>query len=277
MTHKTAKELEEIEFSLLLEGIFRQYGFDFRDYAPTSLRRRVWKTVRDAKLASISALLERVLRDPSVMERLLLNISIDVTSMFRDPDFFLALRRKVVPLLRDLPFIRVWHAGCAGGEEVYSMAILLQEEGLLEKTRIYATDMNEACLRRARAGIFPAKAMQEYTANYQAAGGASDFSGYYSSKYDNAIFKKELQKNVVWAQHNLVTDASFNEFHVILCRNVMIYFNRTLQNRVHSLIFESLPAGGVLAVGQKESLKFTPHEYGYETLDDRNKLFVKKE
>ncbi len=223
--------LEEIEIRLLTEGIFSHYGFDFRDYSLPSLKRRVWKRVYAEGLSTVSGLQEKILHDPACMERLLLDFSINVTAMFRDPSFYLAFRRKVVPLLRTYPFVRLWHAGCSTGEEVYSMAILLQEEKLLDCCRIYATDINEAVLQRARDGIFPLNTMQENTSNYIGAGGGGTFSEYYTARYDYAIFRPALRENVVFAQHNLVTDSSFNHFNVIFCRNVLIYFNNALQDR----------------------------------------------
>jgi chemotaxis protein methyltransferase CheR len=266
-------ELEDIELSLLLEGVFRQYGFDFREYAPASLRRRVWRRVYSEGLETISALLEKLLHDPACMERLLLDLSINVTAMFRDPSFYVAFREKVVPALRTYPFTRIWIAGCSTGEEVYSLSILLHEEGIYERTRIYATDINEAVLERARSGVFPLDKMREYTQNYIKAGGKRAFSEYYLAKYDGAQFQRSLIENVVFAQHNLVSDHSFNEFNVIICRNVMIYFDRTLQDRVHRLFFESLATFGVLGLGHKESIRFSPHEDGFEELDPNEKLY----
>src|SRR3989449_5994197 len=219
-------ELEEIELSLLLEGVFRKYGFDFREYAPASLRRRVWRRAYAEGLSTISGLLEKLLHDPPCMERLLLDLSINVTSMFRDPAFYVAFREKVVPLLRTYPFTRIWVAGCSTGEEVYSLAILLQEEEVYDRSRIYATDINEVVLEQARAGVFPLDRMRDYTDNYIRGGGKHSFSEYYLAKYEGALFDRTLTENVVWAQHNLVQDRSFNEFTVILCRNVMIYFDR---------------------------------------------------
>lgn len=266
-------ELEEIEIRLLLEGVYQRYGFDFREYAEASLTRRVRQCIREEQVTTISGLQEKVLHDPACMERFLTTMSIDVTAMFRDPAFYVALRKKVVPLLRAEPLLRIWHAGCATGEEVYSMAILLREEGLYDKTRLYATDMNGAMLEKAKEGIFPLRAMKDYTANYLQAGGSRSFADYYVAKYDNAIFGPELRANVVWAQHNLVTDASFNEFHLILCRNVMIYFNKSLQARVHNLLYDSLAVAGILGLGSKESIRFTSHEADYEVVDDRQKLY----
>src|SRR6476469_470296 len=188
-------ELEQLEIELLLEAIFRHYGVDFRSYAFSSIRRRIWKRINAEELPNVTALQERVLHDPQVMERLLLDLSINVTAMFRDPGFYREFRDKVVPLLRTYPFIRVWHAGCSTGEEVYSMAILLHEEGLYERCRIYATDINEAVLEQARAGIFPLERMQEYTENYIKAGGKKAFSEYYTAAYENAIFRSSLKEN----------------------------------------------------------------------------------
>jgi chemotaxis protein methyltransferase CheR len=215
-------DVEEIEISLLLEAVFRRYGFDFREYAPASLRRRVWRRAHAEGLETLSALQDRLLHDPQCMERLLLDLSINVTAMFRDPTFYVAFREKVVPQLRTYPFTRIWVAGCSTGEEVYSLAILLHEADLYERARIYATDINETVLERARGGVFPLEKMREYTQNYIKAGGARAFSEYYVAAYDGAQFQRSLLENVVFAQHNLVSDRSFNEFNVIVCRNVMI-------------------------------------------------------
>jgi chemotaxis protein methyltransferase CheR len=274
--HPPARDdLEEIELALLLEGIFRKYGFDFREYAPASLRRRVWRRVYAEGLSTISALQAKLLHDPACMERLLLDLSINVTAMFRDPSFYNSFRAKVVPLLRTYPFTRVWVAGCSTGEEVYSLAILLREEELYDRTRIYATDINESVLDRARTGVFPLEKMREYTQNYLKAGGARAFSEYYLAKYDGAQFQRSLIDNVVFAQHNLVSDGSFNEFNVIVCRNVMIYFDRALQDRVHRLFYDSLMTFGVLGLGHKESVRFSPHADRFEELDPNEKLFRK--
>ena len=268
-------ELERIEIDLLLEGIFRRYGFDFREYAPASLKRRLWRRIHAEGLTSVTALQERVLHDSAVMERLLLDLSINVTAMYRDPSFYAAFRERVVPLLRTYPFVRVWNAGCSTGEEVYSLAILLAEEDLYDKTRIYATDINESVLERARAGIFPLDKMREYTQNYIAAGGKRSFSEYYVANYEAATFSRSLVDNVVFAQHNLVSDQSFNEFHVVMCRNVMIYFDKPLQDRVHRLFYDSLATFGVLALGHKETIRFSPYEERYEELDSEERLYRK--
>ncbi len=268
-------ERESIEIDLLLEAVYRRYGFDFREYARASLRRRLQRRVALEGLRSVSGLQERLLHDPACMERLLLDLSINVTAMFRDPTFFRAFREKVVPLLRTYPFIRIWSAGCSTGEETYSLAILLQEEGLYERTRIYATDINEAVLHQASQALFPLEKMQEYTENYLAGGGTRAFSEYYTAAYEGAQFDRSLADNIVFARHNLATDRSFNEFQVIICRNVMIYFDTPLQNRVHELFYESLLRLGVLALGPKESLAFTPHVDAYDVLDLQEKLYRK--
>jgi chemotaxis protein methyltransferase CheR len=269
------RDLEQLELALLLDAIYRRYGFDFRNYAQASLKRRVWRRVHAEHLETVSGLIEKVLHDPAVMQQLLLDLSINVTAMFRDPEFYAAFREVVVPQLRTYPFTRVWNAGCATGEETYSLAILLEEEGLYERTRIYATDINQAVLDRARAGVFPLDKMKQYTQNYIRAGGTRPFSEYYVSGYGGARFRRSLLDNVVLSQHNLVQDAAFNEFHVIVCRNVMIYFDKELQDRVHRLFYESLAMFGVLALGQKESIGFSPYADRYEVLGPGQKIFRK--
>jgi chemotaxis protein methyltransferase CheR len=273
VTAPTGGELERIEIELLLEAVNRHYGFDFRGYALGSLRRRLWRQAAAEGVGSISGLQERVLHDPEAMERLLAALSINVTTMFRDPTFYVAFREQVVPLLRTYPFIRIWNAGCSTGEETYSLAILLEEEGLYDRARIYATDFNAEVLRQARAGDLPLDRMREYTQNYQRAGGSTEFSAYYSVVAGAARLDERLSANVVFAQHNLAADRSFNEFNVILCRNVLIYFGRDLQRKVHGLFYESLARFGVLALGQKETLRFTDHDDCYEPLDEREKLY----
>jgi chemotaxis protein methyltransferase CheR len=272
-TDPGTRQLEKLEVRLLTQGVFDHYGFDFRDYSYPSLRRRVLKRVYAEGLSTISGLTDKVLHEPQAMERLLLDLSVNVTAMFRDPSFYVAFREKVVPLLRTYPFVRIWHAGCSTGEEVYSMAILLQEEGIYDRCRIYATDINEAVLQKAKSGIFPINTMQENTSNYNAAGGNGTFSDYYTARYDYAIFRPQLRENVVFAQHNLVTDASFNHFNVILCRNVLIYFNNALQERVQALFLNSLEMFGVLALGKKETIRYTEVADHYDTLDDEERLY----
>jgi len=270
-----SNEAEDIEIGLLLEGLFRIHGFDFRDYSRTSIKRRILELMRTEGVRTVSALQDRVLHDGASLDRLLLGLSVHATSMFRDPSFYATFRKEVVPLLKTYPTVQVWIAGCSTGEEVYSLAILLREEGLYERCRIYATDISQNVLRKARDGIFPLSAMREYTNNYHQAGGAHEFSDYYTAQYDNAIFSSTLRNNVVFSEHNLATDGSFNEFQVILCRNVMIYFNKELQARVHNLLYDSLSMFGVFGLGNKESLKFTPRAESYQHLNHNDKLYRK--
>jgi len=266
-------ELESIELALLLEGVYRHYGYDFREYALASLRRRVSRRVKEEKLESITALTDRVLHDPGCMSRLLGDLSINVTAMFRDPHFYVAFAEHVVPQLHTYPFTRIWVAGCSTGEEVYSLAIILSEHGLYERTRIYATDINQVVLEHGRQGVYPLDRMQEYTDNYIRAGGSRSFSEYYVAAYGGALFDQRLRDNVVWAQHNLAQDGSFNEFNVILCRNVLIYFDRALQNRVLRLFYESLDRFGTLCLGSKESIRFSAYESSFEEVDAEARLY----
>jgi len=264
---------ERLEIELLLEAIHRRHGYDFRGYALASLRRRLWHRVYGEGLQTLSGLQERVLHEPGCMDRLLRDLSINVTEMFRDPSFYVALRQRVFPLLRTHPFVRVWQAGCSTGEEIYSLAIALREEGLLERTRIYATDFNSAALERAGSGAFPLERMQRYTENYLRAGGREAFSSYYTADGESARFDPELGRAVVLAQHNLVTDGSFNEFHLIVCRNVMIYFGSALQEEVLQLFGDSMTRFGILALGRKESIRRSRHAADYEPLDETEKIF----
>ncbi|NSL50836.1 protein-glutamate O-methyltransferase CheR [Bacillus sp. P2(2020)] len=247
-----SNELEKIEVMLLLEGIYRYYGFDFRDYAYSSIKRRIQHRMGIEKIPTISALQEKVLRDRHLLGKLLSDFSINVTEMFRDPSFFKFIRTDILPKFINAPLIRIWHAGCSSGEEVYSMAILLYETGLYNKTKIYATDMNENILEKAQKGQFHINRMQVYTRNYHQAGGTKEFSEYYVANNDIVTFHPFLKENIVFAHHNLATDHSFNEFHIIVCRNVLIYFNQTLQNRVQRLFYDSLCIDGYLALGNKE-------------------------
>jgi chemotaxis protein methyltransferase CheR len=267
--------LEQIEIELLLEGVYRHYGFDFRDYAPGSVKRRVRESMHRERQSTISGFQERVLHDPECMDRFMLAMSVDVTTMFRDPDFYLAFREKVVPLLRTYPFISIWNAGCSTGQEAYSIAVLLKEEGLYDRCRIYATDMNKAMLERAEAGTFPLSMAPEYAANHRQAGGKGCFSELYTTRKDRGVFNASLKRNITFAQHNLATDGAFNEFNVVLCRNVLIYFNKSLQDRVHKLLYDSLAMFGVLGLGKKETIKFTSHQGCYEELDGLSRLYRK--
>ena len=266
---------ESLEVDLLLEAVFRHYGYDFRGYSRPSITRRIRRQMEAEGVKTVSGLQERVLHDPEALERLLLGLSVSVTGMFRDPGFYVTFREKVVPMLRTYPFVRIWHAGCSTGEEVYSVAIVLVEEELYDRCRIYATDMNQAVLERAKAGVFPVKSMQEHTGNYLKARGKQAFSEYYSAKYGSAILSPRLKQNIVFAEHNLATDSRFNEFNVILCRNVMIYFDESLTAHVHELFYERLAMFGFLALGNRESIKFSPYEDAYEVVDEREKVYRK--
>src|SRR5882724_4362370 len=261
-------ELERLEMELLLQAIYRHHGFDFRAYAPASLHRRIRRHLENAKIRTISGLIELILHDPTALQRLLHDLSVNVTAMFRDPSFFLEFRTVVVPLLKTYPTVRIWHAGCSSGEEVYAMAILLEEEGLSERCRIYATDMDSTVLDQARHGIFPLSRMKEYTNNYFLGGGKRSLSDYFTAKYDGALFAPRLAKNVLFTQHNLAMDRSFSEFNVIICRNVLIYFDHTL-----GLFSESLGTLGVLCLGRKESLRFTAFEHDFSALSARERIF----
>lgn len=272
---ETNDELEKLEVELLLQGLHSWCGYDFRNYAFNSIRRRILHRLHAEKLSSITELLAKALHDPECLKRLIADFSINVTEMFRDPSFFLSFREEVVPLLRTYPSIRIWHAGCSTGEEVYSMAILLQEEGLYEKTRIYATDISSDALETAKTGVFSLENMRKYTHNYLAAGGSRAFSDYYTVTSDRVKFHSNLRRNVVFAQHNLVTDRSFNEFHVILCRNVLIYFNKTLQEQVHRLFYESLGMLGILGLGDKETMDYTEMSDCYKAIIKNQKLYKK--
>lgn len=268
-------ETENLEIRLLLQAVYERYGYDYRNYAWASLKRRILKVLKEEGLPTVSRLQERLLRDREGMARFQLGMAVSFTSMFRDPEFYRTIRRRILPLFAECPHLRLWHAGCASGEEVYSMAIILHEEGLLERTRLYATDISGAALARAKAGIFPQAHMREFTANYQKAGGRATFSDYYLAKHERVLMRHTLTDSIVWSEHNLVSDSSFNEFHLILCRNTLMYFNQTLSARVHRLLYDSLAPGGVLGLGSHEHIRFSPHADCYEVLDEKQRLYRK--
>ena len=270
-----AGAIDDLELDLLLEAVYRCTGFDYREYARPMLRRRLWNVARRRQVNTLAGLIEPVLHDPAALQAVLAELSVSTTGLFRDPPFFQALRTLVVPWLRTFPFIRVWVAGCSTGEEAYSMAILLHEEGLYQRSRIYATDISDAALRLAQRGQYSLHVMQTYTQNYLNAGAQQALSDYYRATDEQVVFDPLLRTNMIFAAHNLATDASFNEFQVILCRNVLIYFAPRLQARAHGLLFNSLAAFGVLGLGDKESLRFTLHEHDYEPVHERLKLFRK--
>jgi len=271
----TNEEKENIEIDLLLQAIYSVSGFDFQKYMRSSIKRRIINRMRQEKMEKISSLIEKVLYEKGFVEKLIDDFSIHVTEMFRDPEFFKAFRLKVVPLLKEFPTIRIWHAGCSTGEEVFSMAILLKEEGLYDQTKIYATDINEKVLLQAKEGILPLNQMQSYTKNYLAAGGKQEFSEYYSTDYQNAYLDAALLKNIVFFQHNLVTDGSFNEFHVIICRNVMIYFTGELQNSVNQLFYDSLCHDGIIGIGSKETLRSSVFSEKYKEIASQENIYRK--
>ena len=266
-------KLEELEMRLLLEGVCAAAGYDFRHYLVPMLRRRVWQCVREERLRTISGFQEKVLHDSDCLGRLVQALCINVSSLFRNPHFYAALRLQIFPKLRTYPFIRIWHAGCATGEEVFSTAILLEEAGLYERCRIYATDINAAALAQARMGQVSLVSMKESSGRYEQAGGTRSLATYYSVTGDEAILDPRLRQNIVFAQHNLATDSSFNEFNLICCRNVLIYFNKSLQDRVHALFNRSLAIFGVLALGSKESIQFSSWEHTYEAVDAEQKIY----
>jgi chemotaxis protein methyltransferase CheR len=265
--------MHDAEFDDLFQTVYEQYGWDFRCYARASLRRRVELHVRREKLSGTEALHAAVQADPSAMERLFTAITVHVSAMFRDPEFYRAFRERVVPVLGTYPYLRFWVAGSSTGEEIYSLAILLHEAGLYSRSRIYATDINDIVLENAKSGIFPIGQMRDYARNYQAAGGQASFAEYYTADAHFAVLRPFLRNNVVFAAHNLASDASFNEFHVIFCRNVMIYFDRQLQNRVHSLFYNSLLTFGYLGLGRSETIRYSPHESAFEVIEGGQRLY----
>jgi chemotaxis protein methyltransferase CheR len=272
----TSEEIFELEVKLLMEGVYQVYGYDFRDYAEASLRRRVTQWLSGSGFATLSQAQSHILRDRSLFDTLLRGITVNVSEMFRDPGFFKIIREQVVPHLRTYPFLKIWHAGCATGEEAYSMAILLLEEGLEGRFRIYATDINEEVIRKAQEGIYPIHDMQRFTLNYQHANGKASFSDYYTARYDHAILSASLRENIVFAAHNLAVDADFGEMNLILCRNVLIYFKQPLKERVLKLFDNSLVPGGFLCLGTKESLEHREISRHYEAITGRMQIYRKR-
>ena len=265
----------DIELRMLVEAVYLKYNYDFRDYTGASQKRRVLAALKAMGCATVSELQARVMHDPAAFAQLLQFLTIPVTEMFRDPEYYLAVRRQVVPILKTYASLNVWVAGCSTGEEVYSLAILLQEEGLLDRTQIYATDINPDSLEAARRGVMPLERMRLYTENYQKSGGTWAFSDYYTAAYGGALFERSLVENVTFADHSLATDSVFAETHFISCRNVMIYFNRRLQNRVLGLFHESLCHRGFLGLGSKESIEFSNHAQRFEPMARRERLYRK--
>jgi chemotaxis protein methyltransferase CheR len=254
-----AEKTEDLEIQLLLEALYQRYHYDFRHYAQASIKRRLRQALQQMGFRSISALQESLLHDPAMLGRLLGYLTVQVSEMFRDPSYFRAIRETVVPHLRTYPSVKVWIAGCSGGEELYSFAILFREEGLEQRTLFYATDINQDALSTAEAGIYDLERIKLFTENHRKSGGKSSLSDYYSAAYDKASFDKSLRKNVVFSDHSLVTDAVFAEMHLISCRNVLIYFDRPLQDRALGLFKDSLARKGFLGLGSKESIRFSAH------------------
>lgn len=268
-------ELTEDQLDMLIADVQTLYGYDFGDYARASLHRRVSRLMSVDRFVSFAELRHRITSDRDYLSRFIDMVSVNVTEMFRDPAFYRALRSQVFPVLATYPLIRIWHAGCASGEEVYSMAILLRESKLLNKAIIYATDINPTALSIARDAIYPLSQMQKYSENYIASGGTEEFSSYYTAQYEMAKLDSSLSKRIVYATHNLATDSSFNEFQLIICRNVLIYFNQSLQDRVFRLFDDSLEGLGFLGLGSKESLRFSAVAQSYQQLNGHEKIWRK--
>lgn len=275
MMKENVHHLKDEEVNILLNDLLEQYGYDFTDYSFASVKRRLQRVFINDRFPSFAEFRYRVVKDSTYLTHLMEQITVNVTEMFRDPAFFMALRKQVLPVLATYPFIRIWCAGCSTGEEVYSMAILLQEMNLLHKSVIYATDINESVLEKARKGIFPLAYMQQYSQNYLQSGGQHDFSQYYAANYEYAKFSEQLSEKIVFSAHNLVTDRSFNEFQLIICRNVLIYFNKELQDKVLHLFSESLEQLGFMALGAKETLRFTTVAPLFKPLAQKEKIWRK--
>ena len=265
----------DIELRMLVEAVYLKYNYDFRNYTGASQKRRVLVAMREMGCSTVSELQSRVLHDPNGFAQLLQYLTIPVTEMFRDPEYFRAVREQVAPFLKTYPSLKIWVAGCSTGEEVYSLAILLKEEGLLDRSIIYATDINPKSLETARRGVYPIDRMRLYTENYQKSGGKAAFSDYYTAAYGGALFERSLIENVTFADHSLSTDTVFSETHFVSCRNVLIYFNRTLQDRVFGLFHESLCHRGFLGLGSKESIDFSSYSGRFEPLARRERVYRK--
>ncbi len=267
------RELRDIELDLLLYGVRRRYGYDFRHYARASLRRRVASLMTALGVDNISEIIPLILRDQAVLGSFLTEMSITVTEMFRDPGFYAAVREKVLPYMHSYPLIKIWHAGCATGEEVYSMAIVLKEEGLYQRSQIYATDYNDDSLGKAREGIYPVEKMKKFLAGYNKSAPKGSFSDYYHARYDSARMSDTLREHITFANHNLVTDGVFGEMNLIVCRNVLIYFDKDLQNRVLGLFRDSLCHRGFLCLGSKESLNYSEVRTDFEEIARKERIF----
>jgi chemotaxis protein methyltransferase CheR len=269
-------EIEKVELELFLEAIYQRYGYDFRHYAHASVHRRARHILANSGHQHLSELIPLLLRDEVFAYQAIYDFSITVTEMFRDPSFYRAVRQTVAPYLHTYPFIKIWVAGCATGEEVYSLAILLKEEGLYDRTTIYATDFNEAALKKAAEGIYPLKDVQQYISNYQKSGNTGSLSSYYHAEYNSAIMDASLKANIIFAHHNLVTDSVFSEVQVVFCRNVLIYFDRSLQNSVLNTLANSLSRGGFLCLGTKETLEFSSVHDQFKPANIEERIYQKR-
>jgi chemotaxis protein methyltransferase CheR len=269
-------EIEDIEVDLLLEAVFRRYGYDFRSYARASVDRRIRQYVAKTRALSISELIPRVIHDEGAFSELAQQFSVSVTEMFRDPFVFRALREQVAPVLRSFPFVKAWAAGCATGEEVYSLAIVLKESGVYDRSTIFGTDFNDDALRKAKQGIYPMERIQEFTRSYQEGGGTRSFAEYYHASYDSASLDASLKERITFANHNLTADNVFGEMNLVFCRNVLIYFNRELQERALRLFSDSLVRGGFLVLGTKEDLRFSGVSGEFEVVDRAARIYRKK-
>lgn len=268
-------ELSDEEVDATLEKIKEKYGYDLTGYSRASLKRRLSRLILKNDHKNLAELEEKILSSDEYFEFALKEITVNVTEMFRDPEFFKVIREKILPELSSYPHIKIWHPACSTGQEIYSMAILLKEERLLHKSLLFGTDINQDALKDAKKGFFPLKEMKSYTQNYHKSGGQGEFSQHYTAAYDYAMYDESLKEKMVFSAHNLVSDQSFNEFNLIMCRNVLIYFNKQLQNRVFGLLYESLCHFGYLALGTKESLKFSDYEDKFEEVDRKNKIYRK--
>jgi chemotaxis protein methyltransferase CheR len=269
--------VDDIEMRLLLDAIFSRYHYDFRQYANASLKRRLQQALIKMECATISALQGKILHDPQAFPALLEFLTVQVSDLFRDPEVYLALRRDVVPLLATYPSLKIWVAGCSTGEEAYSFAILLAEEGLLDRTLIYATDINDESLNRARSGIYPLDRIKQFTLNHREAGGKGSLSDYYHAAHDSAVMAAQLRDHITFADHSLATDNAFSEMQLISCRNVLIYFDRELQDRALGLFHESLCHRGFLCLGTKEALRFSAHGKSFDEFRSAERIFRKIE
>ncbi|MBI1861526.1 MAG: protein-glutamate O-methyltransferase CheR [Deltaproteobacteria bacterium] len=273
---KAPAHIPDRELQRFLDQVFDKYGYDFRNYSHASLRRRLRHRLMLSGIDDFGDLEAKTLKNRQFFNTILLDLSITTTEMFRDPAFFMAFRDEVVPVLKTYPSFKIWQAGCSTGQETYSLAILLQEEGILDRGLIYATDFNATALEQARRGVYPTELIKQYAAQFHRAGGKGPFSQYFTSRYDSVLMDKSLRRNIVFSEHNLATDGVFSEVQIVICRNVLIYFNRTLQDRALSIFHQSLGRRGFLCLGAKESLLLSSHRRDFEVVRENERIFRKK-